>query len=86
MEGKLPFVIESIQPNPAQSSVRVSISKAGLTPVTVELYDLLGTQIMSASESGTDFTLDLTPVAAGSYYLRLSSGGETETRKIEVMR
>jgi hypothetical protein len=81
-----PFTIIGIVPNPAQSAIRVSLSKADISPVLAELYDILGSQILSQDESGTDFTLDLGAVAEGSYYLRLSGQSETLTRKIEVMK
>ena len=86
MQSQPPFSIASIQPNPAQKSIHVLLSKADESPVTVELYDILGTQILSQNESGTDFTLDLGAAAAGIYYLRLSAEGGTVTRKIEVMK
>lgn len=81
-----PFSIIGIVPNPAQSAIHVSLSKADLSPVTIELYDILGARVLLQSESGTDFTLDLTPIAEGSYYLRLNGQSETLTRKIEVVK
>jgi surface protein len=82
-------------PNPArqQVTVRYGVPEAtasGGTQVQMRLYDVLGRQVRSMearAEGGRHKRqLDVSSLAAGTYVLRLSSGGRSVTRKLTVVR
>jgi len=60
-------------------------------PTTLELFDILGRQIITLSEgnhaSGVhSVTYDAQPLAAGTYFLRLTTSQTVITEKITVIR
>jgi hypothetical protein len=79
-------------PNPArsQATVRFAIPEQMTGDVQLELYDLLGRQVKTipaAEASGrVEQTLDVSDLPSGTYLLRLSAGGQTQTQQVTIVR
>jgi hypothetical protein len=78
MAHGLPFAIRSIIPNPTSGKLTIEIS--GQTHPHYDLFDVLGHAMLSGEL--TNAQLDLHQLPNGSFYLRLSSDGYAQTRKI----
>jgi hypothetical protein len=83
LQNRLPFVIQSIIPNPASTSVRV---EGNGQRITAELEDALGKESLPASSYSFPFTLDVSTLPSGTYYLRMSDGGYIQTRRVVIDR
>ncbi len=80
-----PFSIE-ISPNPAAGSIKVSIA-GNNSAMRYELYDALGIARKEGVTSNTSFQIDVSDLAAGNYYLRISeAGGIPVTKKIIILK
>jgi hypothetical protein len=79
-------------PNPArsQATVRFAVPEQTTGDVQLELYDLLGRQVKTipaAEASGrVEQTLDVSDLPSGTYLLRLSAGGQTQTQQVTIVR
>jgi hypothetical protein len=79
-------------PNPArsQATVRFAVPEQMTGDVQLELYDLLGRQVKTipaAEASGrVEQTLDVSDLPSGTYLLRLSAGGQTQTQQVTIVR
>jgi hypothetical protein len=77
-------------PNPArsQATVRFAVPN-GTDDARLVLYDLLGRAVRRVEVTGTErqtMTLGTDGLASGMYFLRLTGGGQTVTRKLTVVR
>jgi hypothetical protein len=71
-----------VYPNPAQDSWHLSLKKAGTTQV--EVYNLTGQLILSASFNGSTYTIDASRFAKGMYVVKLIDGQSVyQTRLIK---
>jgi hypothetical protein len=78
MAHGLPFAIRSIIPNPTSGKLTIEIS--GQTHPHYDLFNVLGHAMLTGEL--TNAQLDLHSLPNGSYYLRLSSDGYAETKRI----
>jgi hypothetical protein len=76
----------TVYPNPAKDNLNINISLLENKSVNFILTDLSGKEIINQKAQGSKFiqTLDITNVAAGSYFLKVNMDGETVTRKVTV--
>ena len=90
-----PFSIESIQPNPAGDEITVQLS--GNVQPSIAMYDALGRSVPVPPTTpqpppiplrfiGGGVELNVSGVPSGIYYLRFSSEGYVQTRRISVER
>jgi photosystem II stability/assembly factor-like uncharacterized protein len=84
LNDSLPFYIKSIQPNPASSSIEINLSPSVL--VTYTLFDALGRSVLSNSNGASSFSLDVSNMPSGIYYLRLTQNGYVQSRSISIAR
>ncbi len=88
MENVTPFSIESIVPNPAGDEITIELS--GSAQPVIEMYDALGRSVLTTPQPppsiGVGVVLDVSEVPSGIYYLRFSSEGCVQTRRISVAR
>jgi hypothetical protein len=80
-------------PNPArsQATVRYAVpEESDASEVTMRLYDVLGRAVRSVpvtDEPGRhEQVIDVSRLSSGVYVLRLTAGGQTQTRKLTVVR
>ena len=81
-------------PNPARAraTARLAVPRsADAESVRLRLYDILGRQVRSFDsqvQTGQrqDVSLDLSGLASGTYLLRLSAGGSSQTQRVTVVR
>ncbi|OZC03763.1 hypothetical protein BSZ36_12685 [Rubricoccus marinus] len=85
------MALEANAPNPFGATTRIAYTTSVSGPVRLAVYDLLGREVRSlvdeTVEAGRyEVTLDASGLAAGTYVYRLTSGGETEMRRMTVVR
>ncbi|MEO8759421.1 MAG: M1 family aminopeptidase [Bacteroidia bacterium] len=71
-----------IYPNPANNIVNVEINDLSNYPKMVELYNVLGQKILTGTPAENKFSVSLSTVAAGTYYLKIISGDKVYTQKL----
>ncbi len=81
----------SVIPNPFQTSATVSIDASEDIPLNVTLFDELGRRVTQLSNGTPNnahsvFTLNSESLTSGSYYLRVQSGIQVVTRKIQLLK
>ncbi|MBD3161869.1 MAG: T9SS type A sorting domain-containing protein [Candidatus Eisenbacteria bacterium] len=95
-EERLRLSIDGILPNPFTTTARIACSLSGGAPARLVVYDVAGRRIRSlpaAARPGTThrFLWDGTddaglPVAAGVYFVRLTAGGRSVTKRVQRVR
>ncbi len=68
-----------IYPNPAQQTVTIVPNTDGA--YTVEVFDLTGRKVLSSNKDFGVMELNLNGIAAGSYFVRISSGKSSYTQQ-----
>jgi aminopeptidase N len=71
-----------VYPNPTTDIVNVEINDFSNFPRSVELYNVLGEKITSFTPAGNIFSVPLTNLAIGTYYLKIISEDNVYTHKI----
>jgi len=80
-----PFSIESVQPNPASTKITVNFAKSSKSSVSYELYDALGSSHLNGDISSSGEVLDVDGLSSGVYYLRFTSNGYVQTRRVNIL-
>jgi aminopeptidase N len=71
-----------IYPNPTNDMVNVEVNDLTNYPKTIELYNVLGQKILNVIPTENKFSIPLSTVAAGTYYLKIISGDKVYTQKL----
>jgi hypothetical protein len=88
------IIIESdviAYPNPASQHLNIQYSLIDDADVTIEVYDLLGNQVMNAQQSGArsnqvqNTRMDVSELTSGLYFVTIVAGESTVTRKVQVV-
>ena len=79
MKGEL--LIKSLTPNPAANEIRLELA-SGVREANIVIVDMLGAEVLRTSRS----TIDISHLASGTYYLRVSANGAVQTRRVIVQR
>jgi len=75
----------NVYPNPSSDKATVNLS--GFTgTVSVQVYDLLGKEVMSFTSTLFKDVIDVTGLEVGSYVVRAASGTSEVTKRISVIR
>ena len=78
----------AVYPNPANDVLNVEIQKADIQNTTIELVDLTGKVIISEKVADVfaegAFKLNVTDVQNGLYIVRVTSGDEISTTKVNI--
>jgi len=86
-EGK-PFSL-AVYPNPARDILRISLSLPGDEPCSLMLYDPTGKvvrEIAARGEMTTGYSVAVSDVPSGVYFLRLAAGNISAVRRITILR
>ncbi len=87
MHGTLPQLVESITPNPGKHWIAVQLNNPMHETFSFELFDALGVLRNDGFTSDETMELNVNPLTAGTYYLRLRSPhGGASTSRIVVER
>ncbi len=85
-----PLQLLGTSPNPARNRVTVRYALPAGASGTLQLYDVMGRQVrtVAANESAGrhEEMLDVSGLAGGIYFLRLSAGDKTQTQKMTVVK
>jgi carboxypeptidase T len=78
----------NVYPNPAGDVLNISLKNHSFNqPLQAAMYDCLGRQVMNFTISSNTSTLDVSPVPAGLYYLKISEGGRVlPVQKVNIAR
>jgi len=72
-----------LYPNPAKSQLNLLISGSADSPCNMEVYDMMGRQVMQKKDveiNGGTGVIDVSTLATGSYMLRISDKNHNEIR------
>jgi hypothetical protein len=86
----MPLVLR-VHPNPTSNTSLVTVKATEGLPTRLDLIDGLGREVMTLFDGpGTDHELQLVLEAdqlpAGTYFVRVVSGGQVQTAKLQVVR
>jgi len=78
-------------PNPFNSSTVLRYALPAPSPVTIDIYDILGRKLLTLADgiqpAGSHQLLwDASEVPSGVYFYRLQAGGKTQTRKCMLVK
>ena len=80
----------TVGPNPARSSLRVSVALAVASEVVVDVADMLGRRVAQARQSLAagpgELRVDVSGLAPGTYVVRVQAGAEAGSRVVTVVR
>jgi hypothetical protein len=81
----------TIQPNPFNGTTQINADVIEGEQSTIEVYDLVGNKVVGLYDgipqsSKLSLIFDGRSFASGSYLVRVSSGGNVVTRKIELLK
>jgi hypothetical protein len=80
----------NIYPNPAENELFVKFSEPVDATVELRLYNAQSNMVMSIksanSNAGDEFRFDTSALSNGVYFLRITKGGETDTRKVIISK
>jgi hypothetical protein len=79
------FKLEAF-PNPATNTVNIRFSSPISTPHSLYLFNSAGRLVLSNPVRTSSFVLRTSSLAAGIYYLRLTSGDKTVSRRVAIVR
>jgi hypothetical protein len=92
LDGKTTFTVGALVPNPSKGSeiVSVDIQTVSGDVLTVEIYDRIGSKVKSASyvlfAADNALDINISDLAAGTYFLKFDSSMGTETKKLVVVK
>ncbi|HXU28107.1 MAG TPA: T9SS type A sorting domain-containing protein, partial [Bacteroidia bacterium] len=71
----------SIYPNPATNALHISFASA-VNKASVKIFSVIGTEVLSANATGSDLSVDISNLAAGTYMVQITTDNGVETKKI----
>jgi len=72
----------SLYPNPAVNELVIAWDDFLSQPVTVEVFDINGTSVLYSTLEGVDaYTLDVSSLTPGMYFIRVTSGESTQQKQ-----
>jgi photosystem II stability/assembly factor-like uncharacterized protein len=81
VKDNLNSVSITVSPNPTGGMI--SVQGLPLDDITVSVFNIIGETVMvQKNPSAPDFTLDLSKLAPGTYYIRFSSANSVVTKKV----
>ncbi|NBW94989.1 MAG: T9SS C-terminal target domain-containing protein, partial [Bacteroidetes bacterium] len=85
------FLLESAFPNPFTDAVRVTWSQPATADVEIEIANVAGQRVMQHTlpmvpAGPQEWTWRPQGIAAGTYLMRVTSSGKTDTRSLVLVR
>ena len=73
----------NVYPNPTTGNINVKVTGASNQEVEVKIFNALGAEVATASNSnGEEIQVDLANHAAGIYTVKVTTGGQSITKKV----
>jgi len=72
----------SIYPNPANNMLNVSFANTVVNKASVKIFSLIGSEVLSATTSENNLSVDISNLAAGTYMVQITSDNVSITKKI----
>ena len=77
----------TVYPNPTNGTINIKVADIYNQNVTVTVYNAVGTQVATASDAnGSEISIDLNNQAAGLYLVKVTTGGQTTTKKVTLTK
>lgn len=83
--GEISAANFSVYPNPSNGTFNVTLANS-MDRAELVVLDLMGRVVMDSDFSNGTATIDLSAFANGNYLVRVSAGGTSEVRKIELKK
>lgn len=85
------FAITGIYPNPAKDVVDINIYNSQAYKAEINIFNVLGEKVMSfdggfAGEGIQSFSLNISTLPIGAYYVSVSSNGNVTTKLMNIIR
>jgi hypothetical protein len=74
------------RPNPCRGQTAISLQLAASSPKRLDVFDATGRLVLARSVRTSPFPLSTSGLAAGAYFLRVSSGGRAASTRLVVTR
>ncbi|AFU69828.1 secreted S8 family subtilisin-like protease with a fibronectin binding domain [Psychroflexus torquis ATCC 700755] len=71
----------ALYPNPAQQTLFLELGNTPLTIDKVTVFDIQGKLLISLIPNGLNTAIDVSSLSSGNYFLRMSSGKDTMTKR-----
>jgi hypothetical protein len=71
----------ALYPNPVSQTLFLELGTSQVSIDKVVVYDIRGKQVMTFNMSGTTTSMDVSALASGNYFLMMSSGKDTLTKR-----
>jgi len=71
----------ALYPNPAQQTLFLELGNTPLTIDKVTVFDIQGKLLLSLILKGSSTAIDVSSLSSGNYFLRMSSGKDTMTKR-----
>jgi hypothetical protein len=71
----------ALYPNPAQQTLFIELGNAPLTIDELTVFDIQGKLLLSLIPKGSSTAIDISSLSSGNYFLRMSSGKDTMTKR-----
>ncbi len=79
--------VTKIYPNPSSGKINVKVSGISNQEVVVTVYNTVGTQVAEARDAqGNEISVDLNNHATGVYMVKVSTGGQSITKKVTLTK
>jgi hypothetical protein len=76
----------TLSPNPARDGVLLNLSRESLSGVKIDVFNTLGVAVYHRDRSSGERQLIPTSAfSAGTYYVRVESGGKSLTKRLEIV-
>jgi hypothetical protein len=91
-QGKILDLLSwAVYPNPFRNELNLSIAHAGIEPVVIKIYDLLGRMVYTNqygnnTRAGGDYQISTTSLAPGTYSIVLINGDRKYVKKLIRLR
>jgi hypothetical protein len=83
---KVDFAIAALYPNPTKDIIRLSLVSSRNEKVNISVIDITGKEVKRLNSGvvagDNNITVDVSSLASGTYYIRLTAGTETKTARI----
>ena len=76
------FDIVIMYPNPTTGNIDIKLNKVRDNPVSIAIYDDSGTMVLNFIKQTPSFSIDLSDINSGVYYIRISDGVKVITKQI----